>query len=104
VPLGPPGASGAARQRPAGGRSGEAADPGAHLALGAGAALLERDPSPAPGALGIHADLLGEARDPLAGTDQPSILVERQRPGDRDAADPRVLVGMALAGRVRLGG
>jgi len=102
--LGPSNTPRSARQVAFGRRSSEGADPGEQLALGEWAARLDLDPSLAAVAVVIGADLLGEVLDHLAVTYQQQIIVDRQRLGDLDEEGPHVLVAVALAGRVLLGG
>ncbi len=85
-------------------RSGEGSDPGEQLALGESAALLDVDASLAAVAVVIGTDLFGEVLDHLAVTDQQQVVVDRHHPGDVGEEGWHVLIAMALAGGVPLGG
>src|SRR5450759_2620291 len=100
-PPAPPGLTG---QLAFGRRSGEGADPGEQLTLGEWAALFNFDASLATATLVIRADMLSEMLDYLAVTQQQKVVVDWQHVGDLGEEGRHVLVAMALAGWVLLGG
>jgi len=87
-----------------GGRPGEGARPSEQLAFRERAALPDVDSSRAAVALVIGADLLGKVLDHLAVTDQQQVVIGLQDMGDLGEERAHVLVAMALAGGVVLGG
>src|SRR5256885_16504475 len=72
-------ASGSARQRASGWRSGEGAEAGQQLTVGERPALLDRDPPMMSVALVLGTHLVREVVDHLAVTDEQQVVIGRQR-------------------------
>jgi len=96
-------ASGLARQRACGRRSGEGTDSGEQLAFGDRTALLDLNPSLAAVAGVVRADVVREVLDHLAVPYKQQVVVDRHRVGDLIEEGPHVFIAMALAARVLLG-